>query len=230
MLGFYARHFGVVEINSTYYRVPNSAMIARMEQKTPAGFEFLVKAHGDMTHQGSRDAALFGSFLEAIEPLARAEKLRGVLGQFPWGFKYSPAGLDHLAFLRDALAPHPLFVEFRHASWMREPVFEFLQARAIGYCSVDEPPLHGLIPPVARATTPIGYVRFHGRNSANWWGRGEGDRYDYDYSEAELRDWVKKIRTLAERAERVYIFFNNCHAGHAAKNAQLMQRLLGEES
>ena len=82
------------------------------------------------------------------------------------------------------------------------------------------------MPPVVELTSPIGYVRFHGRNSANWWGRGGGDRYDYLYSDTELRDWVAKIHDLAARAEKVYVFFNNCHAGQAARNAALMQQLL----
>jgi uncharacterized protein YecE (DUF72 family) len=172
---------------------------------------------------------LFDSFHAGVAPLVDAGKFRGVLAQFPWAFRQSSSNLEYITFLRERLDPHPLHVEFRHDSWMRAPVFEFLRAGGIGYCSVDEPPLRGLLPPVARATTSIGYVRFHGRNTTTWWGRGEGDRYDYNYSETELREWAVKIRSLSDRADRVYIFFNNCHAGHAAKNAQLMQQMLEEE-
>ena len=58
--------------------------------------------------------------------------------------------------------------------------------------------------------------------------RRGGDRYDYDYSKAELAEWTAKIRKLADDAQKIYVFFNNCHAGHAAKNAMLMQKMLIE--
>jgi uncharacterized protein YecE (DUF72 family) len=78
-------------------------------------------------------------------------------------------------------------------------------------------------------TAEDAYVRMHGRNAENWWGRGGGDRYDYDYSEQELREWMQKIQELAEKARRTYLFFNNCHAGQAARNAKLMQEMLRQQ-
>jgi uncharacterized protein YecE (DUF72 family) len=68
-------------------------------------------------------------------------------------------------------------------------------------------------------------VRFHGRAADKWWG-GRGDRYDYDYQREELEGWVKKVGELADRARRIYLFFNNCHAGQAARSAKLMQQML----
>ena len=56
-----------------------------------------------------------------------------------------------------------------------------------------------------------------------------GDRYDYDYSPKELEDWVRKIRELAEKASKVYVFFNNCHAGQAARNALLMRDMMQQD-
>ena len=72
-------------------------------------------------------------------------------------------------------------------------------------------------------------MRFHGRNAATWWGKGAGDRYDWDYQREELEDWVKRIAELAEQARRVYLFFNNCHAGQAARSAKLMQEMLRQQ-
>jgi len=85
-------------------------------------------------------------------------------------------------------------------------------------------------------TAEDAYVRFHGRNAQNWWGRGGAaggesrDRYDYDYPESELREWVRKVAELADQARRTYLFFNNCHAGQAARNAKLMQELLRQQN
>ncbi len=107
---------------------------------------------------------------------------------------------------------------------------DWLRERSLGYCAVDEPALPGLVPPVVHLTTDVGYVRFHGRNEATWWasgrGTGGGDRYDYDYSERELNEWVLRIADLAAKAKQTYLFFNNCHAGQAARNARLMEELL----
>ena len=228
MLEHYAAHFDTVEVNATYYRIPPPKTMASLDARTPAHFEFVVKAHKTMTHdQADPDEATFAAFADCVAPLVAAGKFRGVLLQFPWAFRPDVAARARLELLHGRLsALGPLFVEFRHAAWLDERVFRFLDERGIGYCSVDEPPLPGLVPPVARLTGTIGYVRLHGRNTKTWWGRDRGDRYDYDYSPAELHEWVQKIRELAERSSKVYVFFNNCHAGQAARNALLMKDLV----
>jgi uncharacterized protein YecE (DUF72 family) len=126
----------------------------------------------------------------------------------------------------------------------------WLAERGLGYCAVDEPALPGLVPPVTHVTNGVGYVRFHGRNARHWWGSGERVaasapgvsggapgaapspgrreqlRYDYDYSERELTEWLAKLNAMAQQAKQTYLFFNNCHAGQAARNAKLMEELL----
>ncbi len=229
-LRFYARHFDVVEVNSTYYRIPHPRVIEQMEKKTPARFHFVVKLHQAMTHEGSREPSLYREFLAVLEPLKAAGKYDGLLAQFPWGFKRTREGLEHLAALRERLPGEPLFVEFRHDSWATPELEPWLSEHRLGYCVVDEPRLSGLMPPIAAVTSEDAYVRFHGRNARNWWGRGGGDRYDYDYGEHELKEWIRTIGELAERARRTYLFFNNCHAGQAARNAKLMQELLRQQN
>ncbi|MEP7028780.1 MAG: DUF72 domain-containing protein [Candidatus Eisenbacteria bacterium] len=231
MLELYADRFTAVEINSTYYRIPPPSTMASLDARTPASFEFLVKAHQGMTHEKlAPDPEAFEAFRACVAPLVDSGKFRGVLLQFPWAFRPTQGARKRLDLLAAELASlRPLFVEFRHASWLRDEVFRYLEDRGMGYCSVDEPALNGLVPPVARRTGDIGYVRFHGRNRDNWWGRGGGDRYDYDYSPQELEEWVRKIRELAEKASKVYVFFNNCHAGQAARNALLMRDMLQQD-
>ncbi len=228
-LAYYARHFDVVEVNSTYYRVPDPRVVEMMERKTPEHFRFVVKLNQAMTHEGSLEGALVRDFRAVLEPLKAAGKYDGLLAQFPWGFKRTPTNEAHLAGLREALPGEPLFVEFRHESWAAPDVGERLRALDLGFCAVDEPALPGLMPPVAMVTSADAYVRFHGRNAQNWWGRGGGDRYDYDYAAAELTEWVQKVRELADKARRTYLFFNNCHAGQAARSAKLMQELLRQQ-
>ncbi len=229
MLDEYVHHFDVVEINSSYYRVPDPRMFARMEEKTPPGFEFVVKLYKGMTHEIADDDSMYGAFTDSVAPLKEAGKFGGYLAQFPWKFKKGRDAQAHLRDLRERLGEDPLFVEFRHDSWIERETFDLLRELGIGYCAVDEPHLKGLVPPVVAATTDTGYVRFHGRNAKNWWGKGGGDRYDYDYSAKELSEWSEKLLKLEEKVKKVYAFFNNCHAGHAASNAELMIEMLGEE-
>jgi len=229
MLDEYVHHFDVVEINSTYYRVPNASMFERMNEKTPEDFEFIVKLYRGMTHEIADDAEMYRHFTGAVEPLREAGKFGGYLAQFPWKFKNSKAAKAHLGALRKKLGQAPLFVEFRHDSWIEDKTFEFLRDLGVGYCAVDEPRLKGLVPPLVAATTDVGYVRFHGRNERNWWGKGGGDRYDYDYNSEELSEWADRMLDLESKVKKVYAFFNNCHAGHAARNAELMIEMLGDE-
>jgi uncharacterized protein YecE (DUF72 family) len=247
-LGYYATQFGCVEVNSTYSGIPEPRVLANMERKTPDAFRFIVKLNQAMTHEYSTEPALYSKFLEVLQPLKAAGKYHGLLAQFPWAFRRDDRAKAHLERLRERLPDEPLWVEFRHDSWMHPKLPAWLAERSLGYCAVDEPALPGLVPPVTHVTNGIGYVRFHGRNSAHWWdtaglprggvaadalasspgvkGRGGQLRYDYDYSEKELTEWVARINLLAKEAKQTYLFFNNCHAGQAARNAKLMEELL----
>ena len=170
-LDYYVRQFPAVEVNATYYRIPPPSTLFAMERKTPPEFEFVVKAHHDMTHERSLDPDLYRSFARAVDPLRMAGKLNGVLAQFPYAFRRTRENETFLGEMRRRLpAGAPVFVEFRHRSWLDDDLFSWMESQGLGYVSVDEPDLPGLVPPVARATGEVGYVRFHGRNRANWWG------------------------------------------------------------
>ena len=66
------------------------------------------------------------------------------------------------------------------------------------------------LPPLAEATSKIGYVRFHGRNKEKWWQPEQAyERYDYTYSQDELKEWVPRIKKIASSAETTFIFANN---------------------
>ena len=225
-LEYYASKFPVVEVNATYYRIPPPRTFEAMARKTPPDFLFIVKANQDMTHNLSREKSLYSGYLEAIEPLRDAGKFDGILLQFPFAFKNEARNRSHLAFLRESLSGVRLWAEFRHESWGHQPVLDFLRRLDLGYCAVDEPRIAGLMPGLAAATTDTGYIRFHGRNAATWWGGGH-ERYDWVYTVGELAEWTDRIREIAAETKRTYIFFNNCHRGRAPKSAQILRRVLG---
>ncbi|MEW6105182.1 MAG: DUF72 domain-containing protein [Bacillota bacterium] len=233
MLGFYAGHFPCVELDFTYYQMPSVRTIEGLARKVPEGFEFCVKAHKGMTHElkgaeGKEDnEGTFRAFAEALRPMTSRGSLGCVLAQFPWGFKRTQENVDYIRRFRECLKDMAVVVEFRNREWIRPDTFDLLRAEGLGFCCVDEPGLRGLVPPVAEATSDIAYVRFHGRNAEKWWKHDQAwERYNYLYSEAELAEWVPKIRALDARAAKTYVLFNNCHAGQAAENARMLQNMM----
>ena len=228
MLKIYAERFPTVELNFTYYAMPAEKTIAGMAGNTPEDFQFFVKANQATTHEQDRSAA--EPFLAALEPFRTTGKLAGILAQFPYAFKNNEVSRRYLAELREDFTDESVVVEFRHDSWTRDPVFDFLERLQFGYCAVDEPDLPGLVPPVARATASTAYVRFHSRDASKWFGGDGQERYNYLYSEDELREWTPKVQELnAEpKVDNLFVFFNNCHAGHAAVNAVQFQEMLRE--
>ena len=228
MLDFYRNQFNTVEINATYYRMPTRNMMTRMLTRTPEDFRFMVKLPGALTHQRDREISPPREFLEACSPLIEAGRFAGALAQFPYSFQRSAQNEAYLKWLRNAVPGPPIFAEFRHVSWDAPDLTTMLEAVSLGFCAVDEPALTGLFPRRALRAGPISYVRFHGRNAADWWSGG-ALRYHYDYTAEELRQWVDLIKGMADGAEKTYLFFNNCHAGHAVKNARMMEELLGLE-
>jgi uncharacterized protein YecE (DUF72 family) len=134
-----------------------------------------------------------------------------------------------------------MLVEFRHRSWLedenRAETLRFLEEHGMAYVTVDAPKTDAknLIPTVVAATAPVAYVRFHGRNASTWNARGGGAaaRFDWMYSEDELREWVEPLRELGEASEEAYAFFNNNNqndgVAQAPAGAQLLRKLLEEE-
>ena len=183
----------------------------------------------------------FELFIDALQPLVAAGKMGGVLMQYPPHFNALDRSHEHwnLAEIERAAAildPLPMFVEFRHASWVTGSqlgrTMRFLSDRGLTYVGVDAPQIPGgnVMPPVTAATAPLGYVRFHGRNAATWNMRTESaaDRFDYLYTPDELATWREPIDNLAHETERTWVMFNNCRYDYAPRNAREMAEILGD--
>jgi uncharacterized protein YecE (DUF72 family) len=227
-LPFYAKHFGATEVNSTFYRILPPSAMAGMARKVPGQFRFAVKANRMITHDiGPQTGKALEDFRASLEPLLQTGKLGCVLAQFPYSFHNTAASRRHLTEIADRMSDLPTVVEFRNREWLAEPVLEFLRERRLGFACVDQPQLEGLIPPLVVATSDIGYVRFHGRNAAKWWQHEQAyERYDYLYTEAQLREWLPKVQELAAKTRETYLFFNNHYMAQAVVNAQQLLGLL----
>ena len=177
---------------------------------------------------------LFARFWVALEPLRKSGKLGAILLQYPDWFVISHQNKDEIAHARERLPDDRLAVEFRNETWMSErnraETLKFLADHGLAYVSVDEPQgFPSSVPPVAAATSPdLAVVRFHGRNAENWKKKGltAAERFDYSYSEDELREWVAKIEHLAEETKEVHVLMNNCYGDKAVNNARDLARLL----
>ena len=225
MFGLYVRAFQTVELNFTFYRLPAASTLARLASASPEGFDFWVKANQRTTHERNRSVA--AEFLDALVPLKDARRLAGVLMQFPQSFHRTIENRTFLASAIEDFRDVPLAVEFRHASWDHPSTLASLRDRRVTLVIPDVPDLPGLYRPRPALATRTGYLRFHSRSAPQWYS-GMAQRYDYDYSREELTGVLKDWADLEKDADKVYAFFNNCHRGQAAHNAELFRRILGQ--
>ncbi len=226
-LAFYAEEFNTLEINFSYYRMPTARTLAQMAQKVPPEFLFTIKATKEMTHTRDADPSLFPRFVGAVQPLIEAKKFGAVLAQFPASFHNTPENVEYLKGFRAHWRDLPVVIEFRNAQWLTEETFALLREQQLGFCCVDEPRLKGLMPPVARATSDIAYVRFHGRNAKKWWQHEQSyERYDYTYRKEELEEWTPKIQKLNGEASKTFVFANNHYRGQGIDTARQLRLLL----
>jgi uncharacterized protein YecE (DUF72 family) len=228
-LGIYSRSFPFVELDFSYYGMPKASGLAALASQAPPGFLFSLKAHKSLTHERGadwRDRAR--EFALAASALAEAGSLAAVLLQLPYSFKRGEDERRYLAALCDALASFPLAVEFRNDQWQTEAVLAELDRREAAFVLVDRPDLPGLPPPSTAVTGGWSYLRLHGRNAEAWWTGGAMGRYDYLYSEEELRGLLPSLRSVEEKAELLLVAFNNHAKGRAVVNARMLEGLLGE--
>ena len=227
-LGYYAERFDTVELNVSYYRMPTTKMASGWVDRTPDDFLFTLKAHQSITHD--RTDPDFDAFLESLAPINEAGKLACILAQFPYSFHPSRENQDYLLRLREGFALMPVVVEFRDHAWVSDETFDLLEELGISFCCVDEPRLKGLMPPIARRTSDIAYVRFHGRNAEKWWRHDEAwERYDYTYSEDELQSWIPRIRELDSTAPLTLVYANNHYRGQSVDTLNKLESLLADD-
>jgi uncharacterized protein YecE (DUF72 family) len=237
-LRFYAERFNTVEVNTTFYGQPRANVTQAWVAKTSPGFEFSVKlyqkfTHPDMTRDKTPiDQKDIDAFKAGIEPLAAADRLGALLAQFPSRFKDTPEARDYLAWLLETFRGYPVTVELRHRSWSDNPlpVFELLNAHGAAWTQIDEPKFRfsiqqDLLPNVRT----FYYLRLHGRNTQQWWQHEKSeDRYNYLYSEQELRPFAEAAKTARMQVRKLYAYLNNHFAAQAVADAAVLRHMLDE--
>ena len=233
-LAYYATQFNALELNGTFYNMPTGERLLSFYERSEGNVQFSVKANRQLTHEIARNwQSTTQAFADALKPLQDKGCLSAVLFQFPQNFHYTEENRFYLANLIKAFESFPAVIEFRHAEWIRESVFEGLEKRNAGIVFCDMPQLKNL-PDGQTAKTPFigssAYIRLHGRNANAWYSDSSGNngsaRYCYDYSDEELAAFVPVIQNAAVKVKKVHVFFNNHPNGNGAKNAQKLKEML----
>lgn len=226
MLPYYEKVLGfdTLEVNFTYYALPSIKTMESFNNRTSDDFTFVVKAYSGLTHKRDKTFdKLCGIFKDGLKPLKN--KLKAILFQFPYAFTPSDENINYLKSLRKEFNGYSSIVEFRNEKWLKNRYIEMLREISLGFCIVDEPKIKGLMPYYPVITSDTGYFRFHGRNE-QWFNVPSEVRYDYLYSEDELREFVPTINDISEKAKTTFVYFNNCHMGKAVRNARRLKELL----
>lgn len=256
-LAFYARHFNTVEVNSTFYGQPRADVCRSWARRTPADFEFAVKLYQKFTHPGMYrqrvskslpddaksdataiaalarpNAADLDEFRRGIDPLATSGKLGALLAQFPPSFKNDAASRDYIAWLLRAFADYSVAVELRHATWSDDlqATLALLNQFQAAWVQIDEPKFRfsirqNYLPNIKG----FYYMRLHGRNVQQWWRHDKSeDRYNYLYSEDELKEFTDTLDAARRLVKKAYLFTNNHYSAKSIANAKMIQEQLGE--
>ena len=204
-LDYYVQQFDTVEINNTFYRLPESSSFLEWRRRAPRRFEYAVKASRFLTHMKKLkdpDEAI-KRFFERARHLQRT--LGPVLFQLPprW-----PVNLERLRTFLDALPRrHRYAIEFREPSWYADEILQLLESRGVALCLHDMPGSEsGRI-----VTGRFVYVRFHGSHG--------GRKYGGTYSDQMLESWAEWLANCLRGGLPIYAYFNNDAHGYAPRDA-----------
>ncbi len=208
-LEYYAERFNTVEINNTFYRLPEAPTFAAWSRRVPRGFVYAVKASRYLTHMKK--------LKDPEEPIARfftrARRLSTTFGpvlyQLPprW-----PVNVERFtAFLRALPRGSRHAVEFRDPSWYTDDIFALMEKHRVALCLHD---MQGSASGM-RAIGPFVYVRFHGVQ-----------KYSGSYSDEALERWATWLSERVKDGRRIYAYFNNDTGGHAPRDAARLRTLL----
>lgn len=232
-MSFLSRYLRVVEVNSSFYSIPNPQIVEswqRQVEKAP-GFKFIFKLWQGFTHDGTNfktnDAKKFKASLRMLS----TEMYGCLLIQFPYRFHFDEASLKYVDLLGEQFSDFKPCFEFRHRSWDNPVALQRFHQSGLTFVNIDQPAVSQSIGKTFHITSNICYVRMHGRNSSEWFNEsGNRDsRYNYLYDQHELDQWHDFLVGAAKRVDKVYLIFNNHFRAQAIINALQMRYILEEK-
>jgi uncharacterized protein YecE (DUF72 family) len=216
-VGYLAQYIDMLEVNTSFYghiKPEWGKLWCRMARASNPQFQFTAKLNKAFTHSPiavveSTSAETIKATVEdeqlakaGLESIAVEGMLGALLAQFPISFKNTYNNREYLDSVIERFKAFPLVIEVRHNSWTNEGTLRYFAKKGIAFCNIDQPLLGNAITPSDHVTAPVGYVRLHGRNYEQWFDSdSRNDRYNYLYTDPELRSWKTRIDTIAEKAE-----------------------------
>lgn len=209
-LEYHAERFHTVEVNNSFYQLPEAETLQQWWETVPEDFVFAVKASRYITHMKKlKDPAEpVSNFLERVSALG--DKLGPVLFQLPPNWHFNPERLT--SFLETLPAGHRYTFEFRDESWFDPRAYRALAEHGAAFCIYH---LAGRLSP-KEVTADFVYVRLH----------GPGDAYQGQYDDETLAGWAGAFSTWARQGKEVFCYFDNDQAGYAAQDALRLQVML----
>jgi uncharacterized protein YecE (DUF72 family) len=229
---YLAEFFDTIEINTSFYQPLRPDHAAQWIDRVAANprFIFTAKLWQKFTHDPSATAADERAVREGFDVLRAANKLGAVLLQFPFSFHRTKETIAYLSAVLLRFRDYPLVVEVRHETWNTPETLALLRDHAAGFCNIDQPLIGRSLAPSAQATSPVGYVRLHGRRYDTWFSDDAAipphERYNYLYSAEELVPWITRVRKISEHAHDTFVVTNNHYQGKAVVNALQLIRIL----
>ena len=223
-LAYLARYVDMIEVNSSFYRIPARRAVATWSKRVDfkPEFFFTAKLNHQFTHDFAQDTKLAGEFLTAFEPLREAGCLDALLAQFRYDFADSVASRKHLEWIRSEFGEVPLVVELRHRSWQETSAVRFLDGLGVTVANLDYPAARDSFTAELPVTSgERGYLRLHGRNRTAWFSSDVPpyETYNYDYSDAEIGGIAERSRGIMKNVKQLTIVANNHYRGKAVSAA-----------
>ena len=232
-LRFIAGYVDLIEINSTFYRLPVAKTVESWVKRTAdlENFFFTAKLHRDVTHGHGLTSAMTAAVRSGFRPMLEAGKLRHLLAQFRYDFDDNGDNRDRLSRISESFGDlTELTVELRHISWQTPEALGFLTSLGVNLATLDYPEAHNSF---NLPISPVGnhaYMRLHGRNHKAWFAAGAGrdETYNYRYSGTELEEIVARSVKQAAMSKTLTLVANNHYQGkEVAAALELKARLLG---
>jgi uncharacterized protein YecE (DUF72 family) len=208
-LAYYSERLMTVEVNNSFYQLPEAKTLRNWQTTTPKGFLFAVKASRYITHmkQLKDPHKPLANFLERMDELGG--KLGPILFQLPPKWNLNAERLQ--AFLKALPGGYRFAFEFRDPSWFSAQIYEMLAAHNAAFCIYQ---LAGRLSP-REVTADWVYVRLH----------GPGDAYQGKYDTQRLAGWMGAFSAWMRQGKEVYCYFDNDEAGYAVQNALALQAM-----
>jgi uncharacterized protein YecE (DUF72 family) len=221
-LRLYSSVFDCVEIDSSFYRIPNSFMISQWKKNTPDEFLFSPKFPKKITHELKLQnvSSTLTFFYKTLAGLGG--KLGPLVLQMPPSFKYEKGMKDLTNFIQNEMQHNDQFrhaIEFRHTSWFREDVYKLLESNNVSLCwSINQYLKEGT---PAKLTSNFVYVRMVGERDITTFDQKQKDR------SKESKAMADQVKSVSGSIDDAFIFFNNHFAGFGPESVNEFRRLSG---